>query len=863
MGMPGSSEWLDEMMSRVVGEMVMAGSVTKIADDLYVGGATVQELMNHWECLLALLQKNNLKLSASKTVICPKSTTILGWIWSNGTLCASSHKISPLLACDPPKTCTAMRSFLGAFKDVSRSIPRCSSLLSPLENAIKGMAKETKITWTTELLDFFTKAKQALESPRSLVLPQKVDKLLITVDASPLNQGLAGTLFVVRDGKRLVSDNFSFKLKDHHVGWLPCEKEALAITAAVSHFSPYIKESDHTTQVLTDSKPCTQAWDKLRKGLFSASARVSTFLSTLASSNVSLCHIKGSLNKISDYGSRNPSECDDMSCQICKFVQDTASSVVFAISVTDILQGTARMPYLSSNSWKSAQQNDPCLRKAYAHLVAGTRPPPKTRNAKELRDVIRIASVDSQRGILVVRKEDPFVGSRDLIWCPSSIASGLITALHICLSHPSKTQLTKVFGRHFYAFGSTKIINEVSDNCDSCRALKKAPKEIFEQSSSSPPSHPGSSLAADVICRSGQKILVARDTLTSYTTATFIQGETVSEYRDGLIICTLPMKSQLSSVRVDCAPGLKPLKNDKTLHFHGIFLDYGRTKNPNKNPVAERANQELELEIIKIDPSGKPITAATLTRAVDILNTRIRKSGLSSKEMFFCRDQVSGKQLTFDDTQLGLLQSDSRSKNHISSAKCKGKGGNVASSSDISVGSIVYIKQEGSKFRARESYIVLEISDAGMASLQKMDTKKGLFSSLKYDVPVINLYPAVVGQKSLNIPPTSYFGKPDSEDGNQSDPEQLWDTSSSLSEDSLNEVALPSSSHTEDLNLVDQATHSSVDSDVAPRRSSRSRQRPDRLNSVQYDSEVPLQGESDTTENWWPNYPRGTWAPDT
>ena len=86
-------------------------------------------------------------------------------------------------------------------------------MLSPLENAIKGMTKETKITWTTELLGFFAKAKQALESPRSLVLPQKVDKLLITVDASPLNQGLAGTLFVVRDGKRLVSDNFSFKLK--------------------------------------------------------------------------------------------------------------------------------------------------------------------------------------------------------------------------------------------------------------------------------------------------------------------------------------------------------------------------------------------------------------------------------------------------------------------------------------------------------------------------------------------------------------------------------------------------------------------------------------------------------------------------
>lgn len=131
--------------------------------------------------------------------------------------------------------------------------------------------------WTDDLLTCFRQAKDVFKNPRSLVLPTRDDKLLITVDASPLNHGLAATLFVLKDGKRIPAEYFGFKLKSHQAGWLPCEMEALGITAAVSHFSPYIKESVHTTQVLTDSRPCVQAWGKLKSGLFSASARVSTF----------------------------------------------------------------------------------------------------------------------------------------------------------------------------------------------------------------------------------------------------------------------------------------------------------------------------------------------------------------------------------------------------------------------------------------------------------------------------------------------------------------------------------------------------------------------------------------------------------
>ena len=88
------------------------------------------------------------------------------------------------------------------------------------------------------------------------------------------------------------------------------------------------------------------------------------------------------------------------------------------------------------------------------------------------------------------------------------------------------------------------------------------------------------------------------------------------------------------------------------LSSNGIILDFGRVKNVNKNPVAERANQELEQELLRLDPSGAAISEGTLHQALKNLNTRIRNRGLSSQEMLFCRDQATGKQLLFSDEAL-------------------------------------------------------------------------------------------------------------------------------------------------------------------------------------------------------------------
>ena len=235
-----------------------------------------------------------------------------------------------------------------------------------------------------------------------------------------MNKGLRTTLFSQHGNKRLLSGFYSFKLKIHQNNWFPCEHEDLAIAAAVNHFSPYIRESEHPLQVLTDSKPCAQAYPCLCSGQFSASARVSTFLPTHSSHNVTVQHIPGKANASSDYSSRNSRECQDESCQICLFVNNTASSVINAITVKDVLAGSAAMPYKNTSAWKSAQHECPDLRRTYAHLTHGTRPSRKSRNNKDLRRYLNVTTVNNQ-GLIVVGKNDPFIGLHDLIVVLSAI----------------------------------------------------------------------------------------------------------------------------------------------------------------------------------------------------------------------------------------------------------------------------------------------------------------------------------------------------------------------------------------------------------------------------------------------------------
>ena len=77
-------------------------------------------------------------------------------------------------------------------------------------------------------------------------------------------------------------------------------------------------------------------------------------------------------------------------------------------------------------------------------------------------------------------------------------------------------------------------------------------------------------------------------------------------------------------VRVDNAPGFVGLQNDLIPQQYGLSLDFGRVENKNKIAVVEKAIQEFEQELLKVERGAKQITATDLLSILATLNQIIR-----------------------------------------------------------------------------------------------------------------------------------------------------------------------------------------------------------------------------------------------
>ena len=325
-----------------------------------------------------------------------------------------------------------------------------------------------------------------------------------------------------------------------------------------------------------------------------------------------------------------------------------------------------------------------------------------------------------------------------MIVVPVDILPGIVTALHASFKHATKHQLRLVFSRYYFGIKSTEVISNVVDRCELCNSIKSVPAEIFDQTLTISQSAPGCVFFADVLRRCRQKICVVRDVHSSYTTASIVPDETGPSLKTALLMNTAILRGPKCIIRIDTATGFQSIRHDVTLQDYGIDLDFGYTKNKNSNCVVDKGIQELEAEFLKIGCSNIQVSEIQLQTALDILNGRVRNRGLSAKEIVFQRDQHSLEQLGFNDKDLANQQSNIRLQNHSSSARSKAPGKGVASTTAYEVGSLVFIKNERDKNKARDRYIIVTVNNKN-AILQKLTDK---FMAKKYTVPLNRLYPA-------------------------------------------------------------------------------------------------------------------------
>ena len=330
-GLLGQSEELEELLTKIIKDELQQGKCCKIADNIFVGGQTHEETTATYGTILKKLHEANIKISAKKTHIFPQTADILGWTWKQGgRLLPSPHRRLALKNTrqEDISTIKDLRSWVGLYKTLLIATPQLAQIMDPFDQETASKESREKVTWTDQLSAAFKTAKNHIDNIQELYLPSPQDQLLLVPDAAQKTPGIGHVLYAVVEGQRKPVRFHSVKLPEHCKKWSPCEVEALAFATGIQAEMDIIKESRKPLLIAPDSTPVKDAVNLIKKGKFSASARMTSFITNINRVQIEVIHASGkaNLNAVSDMQSRNPSTCRAEHCTICNFVNTAIDS---------------------------------------------------------------------------------------------------------------------------------------------------------------------------------------------------------------------------------------------------------------------------------------------------------------------------------------------------------------------------------------------------------------------------------------------------------------------------------------------------------------------------------------------------------
>ena len=714
MGLRNSSELAYERLTRMFGDMQQQRKVCRQADALIVGGKDFPQLLKHLEEVFRRLRLANMTIKPSKLTIAPASTTLFGWEYSNQAWRPGEHRINPLQIAPCPKTVKQLRSWLGASKQLSAGLRDYAKVFKPLEQIVAGKSSIDKIIWTEDMKQCFEKAKQLLSTMEDIFYPLPSDRIRTYSDYSADTMAIGGRMEFTRDledgsTKTYHSGFFSACLNSTQQKWLPCEAECLGVKLVLEHFAPLLKESTHQVTHYCDNLPTVLAFQKLKQGKFSSSPRIAAFLTSVNTFNVNIVHKAGKDIALTDYISRNPVECRTKRCQVCSFTKEQVEigdALVHKVTVSEILEGTYKMPYSQVKTWVTLQKKDPVISKLIKLIEVGQKPEQKRTGGNNtiLKNLYNQFTKGNLKingsGLVTVTQPDDSGTLRNLIVVPSPLFPGLVTSIHLRLQHPTKYQMNKLLGRHFFCPGSSTMVADCVDNCHTCISLKPIPPVLFSESTTQSDKF-GTRFSVDIMKRNGQNILFLVEVLTQFCWIKLVNTERSEDILQAIVECIAPyINPEGAIVRSDGAPAFQSLVVNRqdypVLARLNLHFELGQSHHINKNPYAEMTIKEGHLAINKSAPNSimDVIQLAEVARA---LNSKIRSSGYTSWEMLTRRSAVDGDNLSKTDST--IADEKLANKLHSHTPPC-------VASENPQPGDLVMIGSSKSKLHPRETYIV-------------------------------------------------------------------------------------------------------------------------------------------------------------
>ena len=456
-GLINQSEGLTQLMSGVLGQYIQDGWCVVHHDNLYVLAHNPDTAIHRWSLVLKVLNENNLRCSPKKTFVLTDKMELLGWIKQGRKLLPDPHRQQAILHIPLPKTVKQLRSYIGAYRTFYEAKPKLAQILDPMEQMTAGKPSSEKLIWSKEQEDQFKSSKEEMKKLDTLYIPSPSEQLVVTCDWS--KEGMSATLYAIVANQHMRVSNFSSKTPENMKTWPPCDAEtATAVIALKSpHFSSFIRESKFPTICLVDSKTLVQASRMLKKGKFSSSHKINKLLRLVTDLPITFQHISGKLgfNFKDDFNSRHPFTCPTTDCHTCQFVSETAQAAEVGIICESVLLPDSyivgnvnSLPFQSRTGIVKLQEQDPELMIVKDYIQTGSRPNKKDTKCNLVKHILNLNVEIAKDGALVVKTFNKATKSTDeLLLLPSSVASGILTAWHVKMNHPSSYQMKKQVSR--------------------------------------------------------------------------------------------------------------------------------------------------------------------------------------------------------------------------------------------------------------------------------------------------------------------------------------------------------------------------------------------------------------------------------
>ena len=428
------------IFQRFISQILMhIDGVIAFLDDIFVGGETQKEHDERLNRVLRELQKHNVSINKSKTVLNTSKLEYLGYVISGDGIKPSPKKIAAILEAPSPKSVSEVKSFLGMVTYYSRFVPNFSSVLSPLYDLLK---KNAKFKWSDAEINAFTTVKTALSESNFLANFDGDSPVVVEVDASPV--GVGCVLMQKLNGIEKPVYFASKKLSAAELKYSQLDKEALALVYAVSKFKYFLLGRKFV--IRTDHKPLLGLFGRTKLVPVNANARIQRWALLLSQFDYDLCFKAGKDNVVADALSRLPLSDSDL---------DSTTPVEYVHMVQALDDKN-----LSFDSIKSLSKSDPVLKKVISCVKYGWINDPLISDFSKVKDNLTL-----YEDVLLYRNR---------VIIPSEMRSLVLEQLHV--GHNGICAM-KAEARNWVWWPKLdQDINEVTKSCNICFKNYQTPK---------------------------------------------------------------------------------------------------------------------------------------------------------------------------------------------------------------------------------------------------------------------------------------------------------------------------------------------------------------------------------------------------